>query len=117
VKAVLALALFAVLGFAVAGCGSAKKIVAVRTVSTTEGPGVVHPIMNPITVVGLSATIPNVPPGRQIACKTLPGISVTAPATRTSVIARSRGKELRLGRLANGSIRVSCPSKKARVLG
>jgi hypothetical protein len=63
-----------------------------------------------IRVSGSTATIPNVKAGAWIACKSLPRIRLTAPATGANVTGRSKGKEIRLKRLPNGSIRVSCPA-------
>ena len=108
VKRLVALAMLAVLGFAVAGCGSKKHQVhsEVPQKATIALGG---EIIGTITVTGQTATLPNVKTGTRIACKGLPGIRVTAPATGASVIARSRGtRELRLKRLPNGSIQVSC---------
>ena len=103
VKRVVVLALLAVLGFAVAGCGSGKKAASPSaTLAITPGS---------ITVIGAEATIADVKAGTRIACKSLPGIRVTVPATGASVIARGRGtRELRLKRLPHGLIRVFCPS-------
>ena len=67
------------------------------------------PVNGPISVLG-STTIPNMKVGAPILCKSIRGLRVTAPATRAAVVVHSRGKTLRLRRLANGSIRVSCPS-------
>ena len=117
-KPILVLALLAVLGVVVAGCGSAKKNVVagkqsrgVVYVGPVRGSGVQQSSANSaIRVPGATTmTIPNVKTGTRIVCKDMPGISVTAPATGASVIARTRGtKELRLKRLSNRSIRVSC---------
>ena len=103
VKRVVVLALLAVLGFAVAGCGSGKKAASPSaTLAITPGS---------ITIIGEEATIADVKAGTRIACKSLPGIRVTVPATGASVIARGRGtRELRLKRLPHGTIRVFCPS-------
>jgi hypothetical protein len=124
VRPILFLALLAVLGLAVAGCGSAKKNAVVGKqsrgvvyVGPARGSGVQQSSTNSaIRVPGATtATIPHVKTGTRIVCKEMPGISVTAPATGASVIARTRGtKELRLKRLPDRSIRVSCttPSEK-----
>jgi hypothetical protein len=96
------LALVTALGFAVAGCGSGKKAASPSaTLAITPGS---------ITIIGEEATIADVKAGTRIACKSLPGIRVTVPATGASVIARGRGRELRLKRLPHGVIRVFCPS-------
>jgi hypothetical protein len=93
--------LFLVTLLAVAGCGGAKKA------GSPSATLAITP--RSITVIGAAAMIPNVRAGTRIACKSLPGISVTAPATGASVIARSRGtRQLRLKRLPNGAIQVSC---------
>jgi hypothetical protein len=107
VKPTLALALLAVLGFTAAGCGATKKkIVVVQggSVAMTRSPG------HAIRVSGSTTTIPNVKEGTWIACKSLPRLRLTAPTTGTNVTGRSNGKEIRLKRLPNGSIRVSCPT-------
>ena len=104
VKAVLALALLAVLGFAAAGCGSSKK----AGPTTFAGVGLA-PGAHSITVKG-NTEISNVKAGTWIACKTLPGIRLTAPATGANVTGRSKGKKIRLERIPNGSIRVFCPA-------
>jgi hypothetical protein len=103
VKRVVVLALLAVLSFAVAGCGSGMKADSPSaTLAITPGS---------ITVIGAEATIADVKAGTRIACKSLPGIRVTAPAAGASVIARGRAtRELRLKRLPHGVIRVFCPS-------
>jgi len=109
VRPILFLALLAVLGLAVAGCASAKKNAVVGKqsrgvvyVGPARGSGVQQSSTNSaIRVPGATtATIPHVKTGTRIVCKEMPGISVTAPATGASVIARTRGtKELRLKRL------------------
>ena len=103
VKTLIALALLAVLGFAVAGCGSGKKGgSATLAYSIGSTPAT-------IKVTGSTAVIPNVKAGTPIACKGM-GIRVTAPATGAIVTAHHQGKKLRIRRLPGGSIRVSCTS-------
>jgi hypothetical protein len=114
VKAVLALALLAVLGFAAAGCGASKKAGPTTFGPTTFGPttfaGVgLAPGVHSITVRG-NTEISNVKAGTWVACKTLPGIRLTAPATGANVTGSSKGREIRLERIPNGSIRVFCPA-------
>jgi hypothetical protein len=119
----LALALLVGVGFAAAGCGSGKKNdlstqVAQNysgdstTVVTLGGPDLGSTTAgsagHSITVAKTPTTIPNVKAGTWIACKSLPGIRLTAPATGTNVTGDSKGKEIRLKRLPNGSIRVAC---------
>ena len=113
-KPIVALALLAVLGFAVAGCGAGKKAGPATFGPTTFGPttfaGVgLAPGVHSITVTG-NTEISNVKAGTWVACKTLPRIRLTAPATGTNVTGSSKGREIRLKRLPNGSMRVSCPA-------
>jgi hypothetical protein len=104
VKAVFAIALLVVVGLAGAGCGSSK------TAGPTTFAGVgLAPGAHSITVAG-NTEISNVKAGTWVACKTLPGIRLTAPATGANVTGRSKGREIRLKRLPNGSIRVYCPA-------
>lgn len=108
-KSIVVLALIAILGFTAAGCGATKKIVVdVQTNTLKAEPNDYVPTIN-VRVLGSTAAIAHLKAGTRIECRYLPGIHVTAPATRAAVIARSGAKELRLRRLANGSIRVSCP--------
>lgn len=103
-KPILALALLAVLGFTVAGCGSGKK-------GGGGGATLAYSGSTPqtISVIGSTALIPSVRAGTQIACKGM-GITVTAPKTGAVVTARNKGMKLRIKRLPHGSIRVSCTS-------
>jgi hypothetical protein len=105
VKVVLALALLAVLGLGVSGCGSSTK----PGPTTFAGVGLARGVHS-ITVAG-NTEISNVNAGTWIACKNLQHIRLTAPATGVNVTGRSKGKEIRLKRLPDGSIRVSCPAQ------
>jgi len=107
-KPILALALLAALGFTVAGCGATKK----KVVVTPGGSASVQQSTTPaITVSGKSTLLMNFKAGTRVACKGWPGMQVTVPATGASVIVRSHGtKELRLKRLQDGTIHVSCLS-------
>src|SRR5215471_21306992 len=100
------MSLFAVLGSAAAGCGSTKEAASTtyqRNVVPAEARGTV-------TVSGKSTILMNFKAGTRVACKGWPGMQVTVPATGASVIARSQGtRELRLRRLQDGTIHVSCP--------
>jgi len=107
-KRTVALVLLAAAGFAVAGCGSKKHQVHPGAPPATITLG--GPDMTITTVTETTATIPNLKAGTRIACKSLPGILVTAPATGAAVVASRGSRELRLKRLANGAIRVSCTS-------
>jgi hypothetical protein len=119
VKAILALALLALLGFLAAGCGATKKIVVkVETSSPSTtiadvGPGT-------ITVVGsATTTIPNVTTGTRIKCKGWPGrgVKVPPPGTQANVGGGKatpngtlKSHVVQLTHLANGSLTVSCTS-------
>lgn len=117
-KLLLALALLAVLGFAVAGCGSAKKAVSggpryihVVTLHKKAGSGLI------ITVTG-TLTIPNVKAGTRIKCKGWPGRGVKVPppgseanvggGTATPSGTGSSSRNMKLTHLENGSVTVSC---------
>ena len=106
-KPILALALLTVLGFTAAACGATKK----KVVVNPGGPESVQQSTPTITVSGKSTLLMNFKAGTRVACKGWSGVQVTVPATGASVIARSRGtKELRLKRLPDGTIHVSCLS-------
>jgi hypothetical protein len=115
VKAILALALLALLGFA-AGCGATKKIVVrVQTGSVSNNEA------RTITVAGsATTTIPNVQTGTRIKCKGWPGRGVKAPAPGTTANVgggkatpggAQTSHSVQLTRLANGSLTVICTSK------
>ena len=77
-KAILALVLLAVLGFAAAGCGATKKIVV--TVQTNSLAAKIADDTRTITVDGsVTTTIPNVLTGTRIKCKGWPGRGVKVP--------------------------------------
>jgi hypothetical protein len=119
VKAILSLALLALLGFA-AGCGASKKIVV-----TVQTGSVSIQIANngtrTITVAGsATTTIPNVQTGTRIKCKGWPGRGVKAPAPGTTANVgggkvtpggAQTSHNVQLTRLANGSLTVLCTSK------
>lgn len=126
-KQILALVALAVLGFAVAGCGSAKKTgtgtldARSHAVKQSLGP---YPKM--ITVNG-HATLPNLKSGTQISCKggeptvSLPLVSPTGESVTSvsgghwssgaAVSGPSPVLTMRLKRAANGTITVSCGRK------
>ena len=119
-KAILALALLAVLGFTVAGCGSAK-----RAVSTTYELTVTKVPVNAsgsITVTGITTTtIPNVAAGTRIICKTRQGMGANVKVPRVGATV-SEGQlpltqlgqepppeqQIAVTHLTGGSITVSC---------
>jgi hypothetical protein len=117
VKAILALALLALLGFGVAACGATTKIdVKVNTNSlATE---IANGEARTITVAGsATTTIPNVKTGTRISCNGWPERGVRAPPPGT--VAYVGGGEatpsgtktshrVELRRLENGSLTVSC---------
>lgn len=110
-KPLLALALLAVLGFAVAGCGGTETI-------TSGGPPVSVFTRAPTIRVSGSATIPNVPTGTRIICKGWPARGVKVPplggaanagaGTATPGGTGSSSRNLKLTHLENGSVTVSC---------
>jgi hypothetical protein len=109
VKLILALAL---LGLAVAGCGSGKKAQSqyVHTVTLYKKSG-------PITVTG-TTTIADVKTGTWIKCKgwTLRGVKVPPPGSASSVGEtkmssngiKSSGPNMQMTRQQNGSLTVAC---------
>jgi len=107
-KRIAALALLAVLGFAVAGCGAAKQSVVSSTgaVRSFRGPGGV--------VVTRHATIRHATPGMPITCAgggptvTVPtGVvdETTAPSGPAPVV------DLELSRSRDGTVTVSCTKR------
>jgi hypothetical protein len=111
-----ALALLAVVGVVLAGCGSTK----------TSGSGT-RPLngslARSITVAGRAATIPNVKTGTRVTCKGWPGPGAKVPPPGGGVAEEARqdtvtsgpastgpssSRELQLRHLRNGSITVSC---------
>jgi hypothetical protein len=119
VKAVLALSLLALLGFA-AGCGATKKIV-VRVHTGSLSTEIANNETRTITVAGsATTTIPNVQTGTRIKCKGWPGRGVKAPAPGTTANVgggkatpggAQTSHSVQLTRLANGSLTVLCTSK------
>jgi hypothetical protein len=117
VKAILALALLAVLGFTVAGCGATKKIEAKGSLTAVAIPNA-H-ASHTITVVG-TTTIPNVKSGTRIKCKGWLGHGVKVPpiggeANVGGGIAAPNGvpptsHQMRLNHSENGSLTVVCTS-------
>ena len=114
-KPFLTLALLAVLGFAAAGCGSAKKAVSggpeyAVTLYKKTGSG-------SITVMG-KTTIPNVETGTLVHCKGWVGRGVQVPPRGSAATVRqvvqtvgtlsAPSKQIRLHHLWNGSLTVSC---------
>jgi hypothetical protein len=111
VKVATTLALLAVLGFAIAGCGATKKKIVVYD---RVGP------VNPIQVTGTgTTTIPNVKTGRPILCQGWkgPGVKVPPPGSSASDsesensqagTVPSSSKQIQLEHLPNGSLTVSC---------
>jgi len=79
VKAILALVLLAVLGFAAAGCGATKKVV-VSVQTNSLAAKIAYQYARTITVDGsVTTTIPNVLTGTRIKCKGWPGRGVKVP--------------------------------------
>jgi hypothetical protein len=117
VKAIPVFALFAVLGFTVAGCGGTKKIAAKGSLTAVAIPNANAP--HTITVVG-TTTIPNVKAGTTIKCKGWLGHGIKVPrvgseagvaggiASPSAVPTRSH--QMRLRHLENGSLTVVCTS-------
>lgn len=103
-KPILAVTLLAVLGFSVAGCGSGTK-------GGGGGATLAYSGSTPQTtrVIGRTALIPSVRAGTRIGCKGM-GVTVTAPTTGAIVTAHHQGMKLRIRRLPNRAIRVSCTS-------
>jgi hypothetical protein len=122
VKAILALALFAVLGFTVAGCGSGKKANTGQYTVTLHN----NVPSGPITVTGAGTTaISNVKTGTRITCKG--GTSAKVPRIGYSIgfgqgvgtfSGRSSSErpqhqvEIELTHLPNGSVTVICNPPK-----
>ena len=110
-KVILALALLAVLGFTVAGCGATKK----RTVVHNDGQALRS---SPITVTG-TTTVPNVATGTLIHCRGGPsakvprrGGAVAAGEDKLSEVGApaptSSSGEIQLEHQMNGSVTVRC---------
>lgn len=115
-KAILAVGLLAVVGFAPAGCGAGKKtdsatITNTRTTAVTNG-GPVVPARSNITVFERTATVANVKSGIWIRCGGWPAPGVKVPPRGQGFIAKmgAASEELHLTHLRNGSIRVVCKS-------
>ena len=115
-RGIAALALLAVLGFAAAGCGSAKK-------ANSGGPGYAVTLYKKagsgsITVRG-KATIPSVKPDTFVRCKGWIGRGVQVPPRGRAATVRQvvqtigtpsgvPSTQIRLHHLWNGSLTVSC---------
>ena len=116
-KAILVLALLAVLGFTVAGCGATKKIAAKGSLTAVAIPNANGP--HTITVVG-TTTIPNVKAGTRIKCKGWLGHGVKVPRMGSEAnvgggTAAPNGvpptsHQMRLNHSENGSLTVVCTS-------
>jgi hypothetical protein len=124
-KPISALALLAILGFTVAGCGSSRKAgpstSVTRAVVTVGGPE-----LGPITVTGpTTTTIPNVPTGTRITCRTRHGLGANVKVPRVGVTVaegqsqlrelgqtRTPTQQINLTHLEDGSITVSCSQSK-----
>ena len=123
-KAILVLALLAVLGFAVTSCGATKKVVVqvqtspqptMKVVVTPTGP--VH--HRTITVVN-TVTVANVKAGTRIKCKGWSGRGVKVPPAGSEAnvgggTAKPNGvpptsHQMRLNHSENGSLTVVCTS-------
>jgi hypothetical protein len=109
VKAIRALALLAVLGFAAAGCGATKKIVV--NVRTTP--------LRHIMIHGSTATIPNVPTDARIKCRGWRGRAVRVPPRGSTANVgggkampggTSSSENMQLTHQENGSLIVVCTS-------
>ena len=117
-KRIVALALFAVLGLAVAGCGSGKKArIGQYTVTLFKKSGA-------ITVTG-TTTISNVTTGTLVRCKGGPAVKVprrgygaaaSSAETAVTIDSTTTGPtstgEIRLTHHQNGSVTVSCAAAK-----
>jgi hypothetical protein len=105
-KPTAALALLAVLGFTVAGCGATKKIALhAETTPATLAFG------KTITVAGATTTTSaNVKSGTRIACKDWDAQLATVPPRGEADGGRwsSGGSELQMTHLKNGSLIASC---------
>lgn len=119
-KATLALALLAVLGVAVAGCGATKRIV-VKVDTNSLAAKIGSESAGTITVVGAPiTTIPKVKTGSRIKCTGWPGRGVKVPP-RGSAADVGEGKatvngteptshDMQLTHLKDGSVTVLCTS-------
>jgi hypothetical protein len=106
VKSTVALALLAVLGFTVAGCGATKKIVShVDTTPATLAVGKTITVAGPTTT-----TIANVKSGTRIACKGWDAQLATVPPRGEADGGRwsNGGSELQMTHLKNESLIASC---------
>jgi hypothetical protein len=125
VKAILALALLAVLGFTVAGCGSGKKANAGQYTVTLRS----NVTSGPVTVIAGTTAISNVKTGTRITCKggmsaNVPRIGYTIRASQGvgNFSGRSASQrpqhqvEIELARLLNGSVAVTCNPATTAVL-
>ncbi len=116
-KAILVLALLAVLGFTVAGCGATKKIAAKGSLTAVAIPNANAP--HTITVVG-TTTITNVKAGTRIKCKGWLGHGVKVPRMGSEAnvgggTAAPNGvpptsHQMRLNHSENGSLTAVCTS-------
>jgi hypothetical protein len=108
VRAVLALALLVVVGFAVTGCGSSQKAI-------SGGPEK----FNPMQITG-TVTIPRVVSWHRIKCKGMPGRGVKLPprgstanvgAGKITANGTKSSRNMQVTHLENGAVIVSCTSK------
>ncbi len=98
-KPILALALLAVLGFAVAGCGSAKKAKSGQYTVTLYKKA----DSSPITVRG-TTTIPNVKPGARVNCKGWKGQGVAVPSRGGEALITFESQIAIPGKKTSGSV-------------
>lgn len=124
-KRLSALALLAILGFGVAGCGSSKKAgpstSVTRAVVTVGGPE-----LGSITITGsTTTTIPNVSTGTRITCRTRHGLGASVKVPRVGVTVdegqsqlrelgqkRSPTQQINVTHQEDGSITASCGQSK-----
>lgn len=113
-RAVIALVLLAAVGFALAGCGAAKKRIVVGTVNHAVG---ANTGFGAVTVTG-TATLPNVKTGTVIACRggrpsaKVPGrgdsVSVGSGVVTVGGKVPSSTRNLQMTHLRTGWVTVSC---------
>jgi hypothetical protein len=117
VKRLVALALLAALGFAVAGCGSSQKPI-------SGGPNVVtlskKAESHPVQING-TVTIPHLLPFHRVKCYGWPGRGVEVPPRggtanvgrgKATPSGKSSSKSMQVTHLENGSVIVSCKQSR-----
>jgi hypothetical protein len=117
VKTLIALALLAAPGFAVAGCGSSQKAI-------SSGPYVVtlskKAESHPVQING-TVTIPHLLPFHRVKCSGWPGRGVQVPPRggtanvgrgKATPSGRSSSKSMQVTHLEDGSVIVSCKQSR-----